>query len=645
MENRTVFATGRQHEVVSIGRLAVDLYSNQYGCDLEDVSSFSKYLGGSSGNVAFGCARLGLKSAMITRVGDEQMGSFLIKTLAAEGCDVSQIKIDPRRRTALAILGIRNRQTFPLLFYRDNCADMAFCAEDVDEAFIADTRALHITGTHFSTERVRAGSLQALHYARRHDVRTIFDIDYRPVLWGLTAAGDGETRFIPSAAVTQQLQEVLGWFDLIVGTEEEFGIVGGTADLMAALRVVRARTAATLVVKLGPLGCAVIEGDIPARIRDAFSVPSPRVEVLNVLGAGDAFLSGFLSGWLRGMDYGACCRRVNASGALVVSRHACAPAMPTEAELQYFLENIEHIHDPAHDSTLNWLHHVTPKRQEWREVFIFAFDHRSQLYELARQVGAPEKRLPDLKRLLVETVARTEARLGLQAAIGALIDDYYGEDALHLATGRGWLLGRPVERPGANPVVFELGRSIGVVLGHWPKEQVVKGVLSYHPDDAVDRRLAQESQIRTLYDATNETGHDFLLELIPPTTPMARENVVLRTMTRFYNLGIYPDWWTLPPRSAEEWAEIDALIAARDPYCRGVVMLGMNASIEQLAHFFQEARHSHSCRGFAVGRTIFQDPARAWLEGTINDETLIERCCENFETLIAAWKNHKGQCA
>ena len=244
MENRTVFATGRQHEVVSIGRLAVDLYSNQYGCDLEDVSSFSKYLGGSSGNVAFGCARLGLKSAMITRVGDEQMGSFLIKTLAAEGCDVSQIKIDPRRRTALAILGIRNRQTFPLLFYRDNCADMAFCAEDVDEAFIAATRALHITGTHFSTERVRAGSLQALHYARRHDVRTIFDIDYRPVLWGLTAAGDGETRFIPSAALTQQLLEVLGWFDLIVGTEEEFGIVGGTADLMAALRVVRARTAA-----------------------------------------------------------------------------------------------------------------------------------------------------------------------------------------------------------------------------------------------------------------------------------------------------------------------------------------------------------------------------------------------------------------
>lgn len=114
-------------------------------------------------------------------------------------------------------------------------------------------------------------------------------------------------------------------------------------------------------------------------------------------------------------------------------------------------------------------------------------------------------------------------------------------------------------------------------------------------------------------------------------------------MTRFYNLGIYPDWWTLPPRSAGEWSEIDALIEARDPYCRGVVMLGMNAPFEQLESSFREAANSRACRGFAVGRTIFQDPARAWLDGTIDDETLIERCCENYERLIAAWQG-KNRC-
>ncbi len=638
MQNPTRFASGRKYEIVSIGRLAVDLYAKQYGCNLEDASSFAKYLGGSSGNVAFGCARLGLRSAMISRVGDEQMGRFLLKTLADEGCNVSQIKVDPVRLTALAILGIKDRNTFPLLFYRNNCADMAFCADDVDESFIAECMALHVTGTHFSTPTVRAGSLRALEYAHRHDVRTVLDIDYRPVLWGLTTPGDGETRNIPSPVVTRELQEILGHFDLIVGTEDEFMIAGGSPDLMEALRDVRGRTQATLVVKLGPLGCAVIEGAIPERIEDAFSVPSPRVEVLNVLGAGDGFLAGFLSGWLRGSDYSTCCRRANASGALVVSRHACAPAMPTEAELQYFLEHADTLTEPAHDNTLNWLHHVTPKRRTWNDVFIFAFDHRSQLYDLARQVGASEKRLPELKRLLVETVARTERHLQLHGSIGALIDDRYGEDALHTATGRGWWLGRPVERPGSNPVIFELGSSIGSVLAHWPTEQVVKCLILYDPDDHPDRRLAQESQVRTLCEATNETGHELLLELIPPKGCQNDPDTILRTMTRFYNLGIHPDWWKLPATSAEQWSRIDALIEKRDPYSRGVVMLGQNAPIEQLVASFEEARHSRTCRGFAVGRSIFQDPARAWLTGGIGDNDLVERCGRAFEELITAWR-------
>ena len=644
MKNKTQFAAGRRFEIASIGRLAVDLYANQYGCDLENVSTFAKYLGGSSGNVAFGCARFGLRSAMITRVGNEQMGRFLIKTLADEGCDVSQIKVDPERMTALAILGIKDRQTFPLLFYRDNCADMAFGPEDVNEAFIADCMALHITGTHFSTPRVRSGSLLALEYARRHNVRTLLDIDFRPVLWGLTTPGDGETRYIPSLAVTRHFQEILPHFDLIVGTEEEFNIAGGAQDLRASLQAVRRLTPATLVIKLGARGCAVIEGEIPACLDQAFSVPSPRVEVLNLLGAGDAFFAGFLSGWLRGADYGVCCRRGNASGALVVARHACAPAMPTEAELDYFLAHADHLTEPAHDLTLNWLHHVTPKRRIWNEVFIFAFDHRSQLYELARQAGVSEKRLPHLKKLLVDTVALTEERLGLAGRIGALIDDLYGEDALHAATGRGWWIGRPVERPESNPVVFEAVGPIAAVLEHWPKEQIVKCLVFYHPDDPAPRRQAQENQMRTLSEAATSSGHELLLELIPaiPGDPShespGNDDSVIRAMTRFYDLGIRPDWWKLPPQSAENWQRIDTLIAQRDPYSRGVVMLGLNAPIERLITAFAEARHSRSCRGFAVGRSIFHAPAQDWLHGRIDDAELIRRCCTSFERLIRAWQ-------
>ena len=125
MNNPTVFAPDRALDVICLGRLAVDLYAQQVGARLEEVSSFAKYLGGSSGNIAFGCARLGLKSAMLTRVGDDHMGRFLVETLAREGCDVSHVRTDRERLTALVLLGLKDRDTFPLVFHRENCADMA----------------------------------------------------------------------------------------------------------------------------------------------------------------------------------------------------------------------------------------------------------------------------------------------------------------------------------------------------------------------------------------------------------------------------------------------------------------------------------------------------------------------------------------
>ena len=179
-----------------MGRVAVDLYSQQIGARLEDVSSFAKYLGGSSGNVAYGTARQGLRSSMLARVGDEHMGRFLREELSQVGCDTSHLITDKDRLTALVLLGIKDRDTFPLIFYRDNCADMAITASDVDESYIASARCLAITGTHLSHPQTREAVLTALGYARRHGVRTVLDIDYRPVLWGLTSLGDGETRFI-----------------------------------------------------------------------------------------------------------------------------------------------------------------------------------------------------------------------------------------------------------------------------------------------------------------------------------------------------------------------------------------------------------------------------------------------------------------
>ncbi len=186
-------------DVITLGRSSVDLYGQQVGGRLEDMGSFAKYVGGCPTNIAIGCARLGLKAGLITAVGDEHMGRFIREQLAAEGVDLRGVKTDPERLTALVILGIRDDETFPLIFYREDCADAALCEADIDEDYIASAGALVVSGTHFSKPNLDAASRKAMAIARRHGAKVVFDVDYRPVLWGLTGHGEGEERFVESA--------------------------------------------------------------------------------------------------------------------------------------------------------------------------------------------------------------------------------------------------------------------------------------------------------------------------------------------------------------------------------------------------------------------------------------------------------------
>jgi 5-dehydro-2-deoxygluconokinase len=313
--------------------------------------------------------------------------------------------------------------------------------------------------------------------------------------------------------------------------------------------------------------------------------------------------------------------------------------MPTQIELDYFLANAaQHIH-PDQDATLARLHRTTVARVPRDEVCAFAFDHRTQFFVMAQEAGASAARLPALKRLFVTAVAQSERALGLAGSTGVLIDDRYGQDALNEATGRGWWIGRPVELPGSNPVEFERGRSIGTELINWPRDHVVKCLVPFHPDDEVMHRLEQEAQVRGLYDATRASGHELLLEIIPPRNRPRDDDTVLRALQRLYNLGIYPEWWKLEPLSAEQWDAIDALIVQRDPQCRGVLLLGLAADVEALAAGFANARASATCRGFAVGRTIFGEPARMWLAGAIDDQALINAVRATYEALIVAWRD------
>src|SRR5690554_697109 len=294
-------------DLIAIGRSCIDLYGEQTGGRLEDMQSFAKYIGGSPTNTAVGGARLGLRTGLLTRVGDDHFGRFIREQLQREGVSTPGVITDPARLTALAFLGIRDQETFPLLFYRQDCADMALSAADVEPGFIRSAKAVLVNGTHLSTPGVFEASLKACTIAREAGSRVVFDIDYRPVLWGLTGRDAGENRFVADAEVTARLQQVLPLCDLVVGTEEEVHILGGSTDTIAALRAIRERTGAVLVCKRGADGCSAFPDAIPDTLDEGVTAAGFPVEVFNVLGAGDAFMAGFLRGWLRDAPLHDCC--------------------------------------------------------------------------------------------------------------------------------------------------------------------------------------------------------------------------------------------------------------------------------------------------------------------------------------------------
>jgi len=604
------------------------------------MGSFAKYLGGSPMNTAVGLARLGLRSAVLTRVGADHMGRFIVEQLEREGVDTSAVRSDPDRLTALVILGIRDREQFPLIFYRENCADMALEPGDVEEQLVASAAAVLVNGTHLSTPSVFEASMKAIDLARENGGKVVFDVDYRPVLWGLAGKDLGENRYVASAAVTERLQSILPHCDLIVGTEEEIHILGGSDDTIAALTAIRDRSGALLVCKLGADGCVAFVGSIPERLDEGVMVRGFPVEVFNVLGAGDAFMAGFLAGWLRDEPLEHCCRLANASGALVVSRHGCAPAMPTRAELDDFLSRTDLPFRIRDDEKLEHLHWATTRHREFEELTVLAIDHRSQFDDLVQELGCSETAISQFKQLAFEAldkVAEKDPRFGM------LVDDRFGFDVLARLSDRPYWIGRPVEIARSRPLEFEGSGDVGVEINSWPLRHVVKCLTFYDADDPTDLRERQERQLRRLFSACRETGHEFLLEILPPAGVQVNEQTTARALERLYDEGIRPDWWKLEPApDGAAWANIVRVIEERDPLCRGVVMLGLSAPIPDLIASFEAAASFPLIKGFAVGRSIFHDVARDWLPGRITDGDAIDAMAGRLSALVQGWRSARA---
>jgi 5-dehydro-2-deoxygluconokinase len=267
-------------------------------------------------------------------------------------------------------------------------------------------------------------------------------------------------------------------------------------------------------------------------------------------------------------------------------------------------------------------------------LMALAIDHRTQLEDVP---GATPGKIAAFKRLAVKAAARVAAG---RPGYGMLIDDKHGREALYDAGREGNLwIARPVELPGSRPLRFEFSQDLGSRLIEWPVDHTIKVLCFYHPDDPEALRSEQIGRLAQAQDAARKIGRELLIEIIASRAGPMDDGTVARALGQLYGAGLKPDWWKLEPQtSPRAWEEIDRVIETSDPYCRGVVLLGLDAPQELLEQGFAAAGAARTVKGFAVGRTIFAEAARAWFAGTMSDDQAVSDMARRFESLTETWQ-------
>ena len=330
----------RTYDALFMGRSCIDLYSSDIGAPFTDINSFAAFVGGSPTNMSVGGKRLGLKTALLTAFGEDPVGDFVHNFLNKEGVETGYCIRKPSHRTSAVILGIEPPDRFPLVYYRDNCADIELNIDDVLAAPIADSRVFEFAGTNLSRDPSRSSTIYGAEIAKLSGTTVILDIDFRPDQW-IDARYFGVT-----------VRSALHAVDIVIGTEDEINAVMLTdpeqvklthsqisdarvpGDTQENIRNLLTMGPEIVIEKTGREGCRIHKAD--GTVMDAPGFP---VEVMNILGAGDAFGAGFIYGYVKGWDLVKSARFGNACGAIVVTRPGCSNSMPTYGEVMEFIDD------------------------------------------------------------------------------------------------------------------------------------------------------------------------------------------------------------------------------------------------------------------------------------------------------------------
>lgn len=329
----------KKFDVITFGRSSIDLYSQNIGAPFNDIQGFDAFVGGSPLNIAVGCARLGVNASLLTAVGNDKVGEFILNFLDREGVNTHAIPVKNGTRSSAVVLGIEPPDKFPLVYYRDNAADSQVDIDDVDRANIQDYKILLINGTALNIEPSRSATFYATEIANRNDVDVVLDLDFRADQWhDYRAFGLTVRAILPRVKMAIGTEEEILAATLIDASqvtikEQQISAPEIKGDIDESIKQLLASGIETLIVKRGEKGASIYQKDGSRE-----DVPGFPVAVLNVLGAGDAFASGFIYGILQGWGLKKACRMGNASGAQVVTKKGCANFMPTLEESMDFID-------------------------------------------------------------------------------------------------------------------------------------------------------------------------------------------------------------------------------------------------------------------------------------------------------------------
>ena len=635
------YEKNRSLDVICMGRVGVDLYAEQIDSPLKDVQSFRKYLGGSPGNISVGASRLGLKSALFSGIGMDEMGQFLKKQLKSEGVNIEMLSESRDHLTALVILGVQPPDKFPLIFYRQNCADMQLKVSDINEAMIGNSKAFQFSGTGISTEAMRQTTKEALTLCQKHHTKVILDVDYRPVLWGLTAAGDGETRFSESAEVSGYYKTFLPYCDLVVGTDEELCIAAGVADPYEAIKLIQQYAKADVIYKTGLQGSEVhCYGD--GRV---IQVPAYVVDVFNTLGAGDAYMSGLLSGLLNEVTWQTALSYANASGAIVCSRHGCSPAIPSMSELKYFIQGYKEVGKKVlKDQKLARLHSfVEVGKPSDFPLALLAYDHRWQFEKICDDYQLSYQYIDQFKALMYQGFKEVYKHYDGNNLIGVICDPEYGEKVLQNATQDGAFILAPIEASNIDLIEWiERDCSAYEILIHRPQQWGVKVLWKYHVDLDDKTKAWQLRKLKELAQACQSLQRKLMLELIIPSDYNVTGEAIAQAIHSVYDANVYPFWWKLQAvYSQSQWRQIDQAILKYDDQARIIVLGGEAKPIEQYQHDFEIINSSQLVNGFAFGRSIFWSVWLDYCQAKISAKEVKSMIMKRYQEILNMWRTAK----